>query len=434
MQLGFCAPQQVLDVIATMGRTEDLRFSPDRRRFAIAAMQRQKIFIFAVEVQRTATGKLIQLNTAVELSAEELQSPHGLDFIDNDTLAVANRNGDLTLFRLPPHNDAATAELTLLQCFPNQDRTLQRPSSVAIAHLGTQQHELLVCREAGSCISRHVIDVENAYSLTEEQVLLDKWLKSPNGISLSQRWLAVSSLNTQSVLLYPHGPQPCSEALPQAVLRGAYAPHGIRFSDDERYLLLADAGSPYVHIYCQPDAHWQGVYDPCLSLRVMSDALFQVRNATPPLKGGPKGIDIDWTNGILVTTCQTQPLAFFDLDHALAAVRRQGPLDTVDGSASAPQSTLDVRHELDRQQLHAQNAATARLSVQQIAQARHRTTEVEQRALTAEARALHAEALLADAQARATCAESRVQALLASHSWQITAPLRRVLSLRKRKD
>jgi hypothetical protein len=34
-------------------------------------------------------------------------------------------------------------------------------------------------------------------------------------------------------------------------------------------------------------------------------------------EGGPKGIDIDKTSEVIVTTCESQPLAFFELSKIL---------------------------------------------------------------------------------------------------------------------
>lgn len=426
MQLDTIAPQQVVDAIAAMGRTEDIRFSPDRRRLAVAAILRAQIFVFDIEVRLSATGKQVHLGAVIELSSDHLLAPHGLDFIDNDTLAVANREGDLCLFRLPPRSGAAQGELHLLQSFPSSDRELLGPGSVAASRRDDGQYELLVCRNFGHRISRHVLNPAHGHALSEERILLGKWLEIPDGISLdpARRWLAVSSHNTQSVLLYAYTEALDAESDPQAVLRGASYPHGLRFSDDGRYLLLADAGAPYVHIYHQTDGDWRGVYDPALSLRVMDDQLFRSGNANPQ-EGGPKGLDIDCSAGVLVTSCKTQPLAFYDLAPVLAAVERSGPVELLDGSASAPTPQMSIRLELEKQQRLAQTATQAILRERQTIQALAQADENADRAL-------HAKALLAEMTARAAYFEARSEALLASNSWRITAPLRRLLGGRRK--
>lgn len=430
MPLAISAPQHVLDAISAIGRTEDIRFSPDHRRLAVAAILRAQIFVFDIEVQVTTKGKQVHLSQVIELSSDHLLAPHGLDFIDDDTLVVANREGELCLFRLPPRDGAAQGQLNLLKSFPSTDRELLGPGSVVASWRDGEHCELLVCRNFNHRISRHAVVAANAYALSEEEVLLGRWLEIPDGICLDRerRWLAVSSHNTQSVLLYSYATALHAQSNPQAVLRGASYPHGLRFSDDGRYLLLADAGAPYIHIYHQLDGHWQGVYDPSLSLRVMDDALFRSGNENPQ-EGGPKGIDVDCKAGILVTTCLTQPLAFFDLDQTLASVERSGPLGLLDGSASAPTTAVAVRLELEKQQRHAQMMTNAIARERQALQAEQRAAENLGYAREAEARALHAEALLTEMTARASYFEARVQALLASSSWRITAPLRQLLAL-----
>ena len=304
---------------------------------------------------------------------------------------------------------------------------------MAVSRVDAQHHEFLVCRNFGHRVSRHVIATATDYAVTEERVLLGKWMEIPDGISIdrSRRWLAVSSHNIQSALLYPHTAALHVEANPAAVLRGVSYPHGIRFSDDGCYILVTDAGAPYVHVFFQPDGQWQGVYDPCLSLRVMDDRLFQFGRVNPQ-EGGPKGLDIDCTAGVLVTTCSTQSLAFFDLDPILASVHRSGSLDVLDGSESSPEGALDIRHELEKQQRHAQTVTNAILREQQATQAEQRAHQAELRAAQAEQRAAQAEQRAAQADLWAAHLESRLQAMLASNLWRVTAPLRWALASRKR--
>ena len=46
--------------------------------------------------------KAIRLGDVVEIEARGLQGPHGLCFLDDATVAVANRNGHVEVFDLPP--------------------------------------------------------------------------------------------------------------------------------------------------------------------------------------------------------------------------------------------------------------------------------------------------------------------------------------------
>ena len=98
MQLGFLHPRRCWILLRASVDPRTSVFPPDRSRLAVAAMTRQLIVVFDIEVRMTPADKQVHLITAVELSSSQLQSPHGQDFIDDKTLAVANREGDLTLF------------------------------------------------------------------------------------------------------------------------------------------------------------------------------------------------------------------------------------------------------------------------------------------------------------------------------------------------
>jgi hypothetical protein len=99
---------------------------------------------------------------------------------------------------------------------------------------------------------------------------------------------------------------------PDGILRGVRYPHGLRFCSDDRYILVADAGTPYVHVYEKDQFGWAGVRNPFKSVRILTDERF-LEGHESTQDGGPKGIDIDRSTSILVTTCKVQPLAFFDL-------------------------------------------------------------------------------------------------------------------------
>jgi hypothetical protein len=59
-----------------------------------------------------------------------------------------------------------------------------------------------------------------------------------------------------------------------------------------------------------------GERDPVSSFRVLGEVTFR-RGRYNPQEGGPKGIDIDCGMNVLATTCEAQPLAFFDLKEVL---------------------------------------------------------------------------------------------------------------------
>jgi hypothetical protein len=223
--------------------------------------------------------------------------------------------------------------------------------------------------------------------MRNSEILLNKYLNGPDGVSLSpdRRWIAVSNHTTHNVLLYENSPALNSDAKPDGILRCIYYPHGLRFSADGRHLFVADAGAPYLHIYTQDPDQWRGVRHPVATVRIMDEAVFQ-RGRCNPENGGPKGLDIDACSNILVVTSECQPLAFFDvpllLQHAFA------------GGSEREKRILSISHELSLMQ-----------EIRMMAE-----------------RAMEANALR----------NMETNALRNTMSWRITAPLRRLKSIFRR--
>jgi hypothetical protein len=105
---------------------------------------------------------------------------------------------------------------------------------------------------------------------------------------------------------------------PDGILRRIIYPHGLRFTSDGHFIVVADGGSPFVNIYETRSSDWRGVRNPLLSFRVLDNEDY-LHGRHNPEEGGPKGIDLHHAHNILVTTCERQPLAFFDLGAILEA-------------------------------------------------------------------------------------------------------------------
>jgi hypothetical protein len=164
------------------------------------------------------------------------------------------------------------------------------------------------------------LDAGAGYSIMGREVLLKKWLHIPDGICVSneRQWIAVSNHATRTVLLYENNPSLNGSSDPHGVLRRTKYPHGLRFTSDDRYIVVAGGGSPCLNIYAKGDSTWHGVRDPLLSVRVLTEEAY-LRGRHNPMEGGPKGVDIHSPTNTLVTTSESQPLAFFDLATILGA-------------------------------------------------------------------------------------------------------------------
>jgi hypothetical protein len=93
MQIDYDATDAVRQAIARLGRTEDLAFSPDGLRLAIAGFACNRVLVIDVEVPGATSGAGVRLTGALEIHSAALAEPHGVSFIDADTRVVANRAG-----------------------------------------------------------------------------------------------------------------------------------------------------------------------------------------------------------------------------------------------------------------------------------------------------------------------------------------------------
>jgi hypothetical protein len=204
------------------------------------------------------------------------------------------------------------------------------------------------------------------------------------------------------VLIYETSTSLNQHSDPAAVLRSVRFPHGLCFAGHDRFILLADAGAPYVHVYGNQGRDWRGIHDPILSLKVMDDDTFLGSRYTTR-DGGPKGLDIDSHHGILVTSCHGQPLAFYDLNFILEkassadVTAKVGPACRHAEVPTFPERQSDIRHEL----------------------------ELHRRLFEAEVRAERAEK-------NASRAKARCEVLQQSSSWRLTAPMRAIASAFKK--
>jgi hypothetical protein len=304
-ELRYEAPDAVRDAIAGMGRTEDLRFSPDGRRLAFACYATNRIAVAEVEI-----GPPIAVTRVVYLESERLQEPQGIDFLDDETIVVGNRAGDVEVFRI------RTDKLEPSGSAGDASDLITSPGSVAARALEAGGHELLACNNWGDTITRHPLVSDRSGASGE--VVARRWLDLPDGLALSHdgRWLAVSNHNAHAVFVYEY-PTAGDDAEPVGILRGVRYPHGLRFVEDDRCLLVADAGAPYLHAFTS-DGDWRGAGLPTATVQVVDDETF-VRGRKNQAEGGPKGLDVHGRARVVAITLEEQPLAFFELDAVLAA-------------------------------------------------------------------------------------------------------------------
>ena len=286
-----------------------MKFSPDNRRLVVAGYKKNKLLVFDVAIEVSAAGKRVSLQDFIEITSPGLHAPHGLCFIDDQTLVVANRWGDAPILKLPPGGaEEKSVELIPWQTIRrDQVHLLDSPGSVTVSLLGENVYELLFCNNYANHVTRHILDVAGHVELKSSEILLSKGLGVPDGVAVSgdRRWIAISNHNAHSVFLYENTPGLNRHSEPDGILRNLNYPHGLLFTPDDRFMMVADAGAPYVNLYAKDGDSWKGMRDPVAAFRVMDETTFR-RGRKNPQEGGPKGIDIDLGMNVLVTTCDEQ--------------------------------------------------------------------------------------------------------------------------------
>jgi hypothetical protein len=343
-RIAYSASEHVREMIAMMGRTEDVKFSPNNKRLALAGYARNRVFLFDISISSSSAPPEILLARIIEISSPVIRRPHGVDFIDDDTIIVASRKGNVSIIRIPDgeldegHYDLNPIEVIL------QDSGLDTPGSLCVVRKDDERGEVLVCNNRGSSVTTHLLEGNPCYSANSHKILLKKWLDVPDGVSASpdQNWIAISNHHAHSVFLYERALSPGAESDPDGILRGVQYPHGVRFTADGQFVVVASAGTPYVQVYKAKGPAWRSVQIPFRSIRVLSDEEFW-RGRSNPQEGGPKGLDVSSTMDVLVTTNEVVPLAFYDLGLVTGSYR--GKDARVDYQASE-QEALAIQHEL----------------------------------------------------------------------------------------
>ena len=383
--IDYTATEDVAAAIARIGRTEDVRFSPDGSRLVLIGHFTDRLLILDLEMGGPGPHR-VMLTAFTEVESPSLGRPHGAVWIDAETLIVANRAAALSMIRIPEARGATVTVDAVRIMGANGEDLIKTPGSIEINAIGDGLIEMFVCNNYVDHVSRHLIDTRNGYQLIASDVLVDD-VSVPDGIALSPsgRWIAISNHESRDVLIVRDDRRQGSPARPAGALTGTRYPHGLTFTPDERHVLVADAGAPQVLLYSSDDGDWSGERKPSQVIRTMSDALFR-RGHRFPSEGGPKGMDLSRDSRIMVTTCQEQPLAFFDMDGLIESC---GPVET-------PQDAV--------RDILVSYLVSSRAEKLREGQAMQRVFEFDRK-------------LLAEQQ-------QRVNRLLASSSWRITAPLR----------
>lgn len=315
----FQCSESVAAAIARLGRTEDIRFSPDNRMLVIAGFTRKKLLCIKVDTQADAGAPRVSVRSFMEITSDGIEDVHGLDFIDHRTLAVANRSADVAIVRLPDawRPDQSANARVLRRIKGPRWHKISSPGSLVVTRLPFGQVRLMVCNNYARRVTEHIVAPQLGYRSWRNRPILRQGLDIPDGIAVSPdgRWIAVSSHGTHDVKIFDGSAPLGKHVQPVSVLKNAGYPHGLRFCRNGKYLLVADAGAPNVNVF-RSEGGWAGEYLPFRTVRLLDSPTFE-RGHTSPLEGGPKGLDIDKSEELLAITCEEQPLAFFPMQAIL---------------------------------------------------------------------------------------------------------------------
>ena len=279
----------VAEALARVGRCEDLAISPSGTRLAIVGFHSRLCLVLALD--GTEGSDTIAIPDFVEIVSPAVTQPHGVDWLDDASLVVANRDGAVAILDVPCELGGRHLQLDARSIVRGKGFSrLAWPGSVAVLRGPANEPSLLVCNNYIDRVSQHFLDPATLQE-TRSRTVFARGTHVPDGIAISPdgAHIAISCHGGQKVVLYATG-RMGRLAAPKAILMGAFSPHGLRFTPDGEHLLVADAGSPYVHVYPRGNG-WDNRREPAHSVQVVDGATY-IRGRTQPDEGGPKGIDI----------------------------------------------------------------------------------------------------------------------------------------------
>jgi hypothetical protein len=348
MPLLFKTDNRTTHALSHIGRTEDIHISPDGRYLALAAYLTNKILMMRINANQKKGKWSIELKESFEITSPSLNQPHGIFWIDNEHIIVANRSTDTAIFELPKKHSKLSLNLEPISSIKiDKIDLLNYSSCLHIYNLGLGLYEALICSNEGHYVSSHILDGNRNFLSLSSIILLKDDLNVPDGIVVSndKKWIAVSNHDKHNVYVYLNQKILNQHTLPSAILNGPLYPHGIIFHNDDHYIFVADASAPYVYGFFSSSGDWKGQLKPFIKLKVMEDAFYKAGHINSQ-EGGPKGIYISQNTNLLIITCDQVRVAFFDLKKILKPFNHKFKIKALDKKESLNSIKVDpiIRH------------------------------------------------------------------------------------------
>src|SRR4029078_3203905 len=177
----------------------------------------------------------VKLTDVTEYSSPSFRTPHGVEWLDDETIIVANRFRQGGALPLPSNGCAGgDAELTRINAPPGGDFELQsQPGSLAIVRTPGGPIEVLICENKNCTVTRHAIQ-DDPFRVESNDVLLRRLLELPDSVAVStdKACIAISNSDAHVVMLYERTASLSEDSDPDCLLRGTVYPHGLQFSAD----------------------------------------------------------------------------------------------------------------------------------------------------------------------------------------------------------
>ena len=316
--LNYQTSPEIQNVIDSMGRTEDAKFSADGRHLAIVDFLTDKVYLFGIEIEGNASNQVIYIKSCLTITSDAFRLPHGLVFLGKNHFVVVNRGADITLFEFDfKFSGCKEKKLTPVKYVMGRRfyGKVSSPGSVGSYQVSDNCYRIFVCNNYLHNIVSFEITLGNT-------IKIKNGLNLPDGICISpnKKWVAISNHYTGTISIYKVSPLLNRFTSPSATLLNIAYPHGLRFSEDGKKVFSTDAGSQYLHVFESDSDSWQGDYKPRQSIKLVDKETFGKVRINPE-EGGLKGLDVTNDDQLLVTTAEHQVLKFYSISDLLELPR-----------------------------------------------------------------------------------------------------------------
>ena len=205
----YAAATEVQNVISTMGPIEDVKFSPDYRWLAIAGFAKNRLYLYSTNVTCSDNTKVVNIERYVVIRSSCLLEPHGVSFLDNENIIVANRAGLINILNIPEHiRNSSEIDVIPIATIKSTHKVLvESPGSICVQKIENGIYRVLACNNLIHTVTSHKVNLLRRARTENEGVLIRRGLSIPDGICMSpdREWVAVSSHATGTDLTSRNG-------------------------------------------------------------------------------------------------------------------------------------------------------------------------------------------------------------------------------------